>query len=429
MDRRDPPSLALCGGIDHRLCMGCGICAGVCPREALLMNLDERLGAYLPVYISDRCNGCGICRKACPGYETDLGGACKSLWGEKPEDPRVGQFRSAVIAYSNNDTIRYNGSSGGMVTGLLIHALEAGMINGALVTRMREDIPWMTEAFIAHHPEEILSGVGSKYCPVSMDSAIRQMIHCDGKYAVVGLPCHIYGIRKAQALVKSLRERVVFTFGLFCATGRSYKGTEAFLLQAGIRSKTLKSIRYRGAGWPGVTKVVDLSGRSVRCSVETAYPFMCFNDIPRCAVCPDKTSELADISFGDLWLGDERPNMGTGKSVCLVRSQQGAVLFEHAQAAHCIAAVDLDPSRTIEAVDNENKKRRAAARIAILKWLGRPVPVIANAIREPIPVADLILGLQYFILQRACRYAFLRSIYFFVRPNYRKLRAKMLEKT
>ena len=418
-------SQPFCGDIDIHLCMGCGICAGICPRNALTMKLEERIGVYKPTYIPDRCNECGLCREVCPGYTTDLEDACQQLWGIKPRNKRLGHYQAAYAAYSRNDAIRYNASSGGMVTSLLVHALNKGNITGALVTRMSQDVPWMTEAFIAKRPEEIMSATGSKYCPVSIHEALKEIMHTEGKYAVVGLPCHIYGLRKAQVLFKPLRERVVVTFGLFCAGGRSYKGTEAFLSQSGLRLNDVSAIRYRGSGWPGETNVVDRTGRSIRCSYEVAYPFMCINDVYRCTVCPDKTSELADISFGDLWLADEKPHMGAGKSVCLVRSEIGAAILKQAIEGGSVTARTLDQSFVIAAVDKENKKKLAAARLTIARWFGRPVPMITNTAQKLYSITDLVRGLQYFILQRICRHESLQRAYFFIRPKYRQLRMKI----
>ena len=43
-------------------CPGCGICADVCPEEAIKMTREM---SY-PESILDKCNGCLICVKECP---------------------------------------------------------------------------------------------------------------------------------------------------------------------------------------------------------------------------------------------------------------------------------------------------------------------------------------------------------------------------
>lgn len=53
-----------------------------------------------------------------------------------------------------------------MVSALLIFALEQGIIDGALVTKMSENNPLEPQPFIARTREEIISAAKSKYCPV-----------------------------------------------------------------------------------------------------------------------------------------------------------------------------------------------------------------------------------------------------------------------
>jgi len=68
----------------------------------------------------------------------------------------------------------------GVVTQLLIFLLEKGIIDGALVVRMREDQPLEPEPFIARTKEEIISTSKFKYCPsqhvemkTNIDSTIK----------------------------------------------------------------------------------------------------------------------------------------------------------------------------------------------------------------------------------------------------------------
>lgn len=422
--RTSSPILS-CGDIDRHLCMGCGICVGLCPRDALKMDFDKRNGTFIPRTIPGKCSGCGLCRRVCPGLETDLSGMCLQIWGERPENERIGRYKSAYAAYSMNDAIRFKASSGGVVTSLLIQALEQGIITGALVTRMCRDVPWRTEPFIAKTPDEIASAMGSKYCPVPLGSAVKKILNEDGRYAVVGLPCHIYGLRKAQMRLKTLRRKVVITLGLFCAGGRSYKGVESFLLQSGMHLNDVHCIRYRGNGWPGETSVQDTRGRSVSCSYEVSYPFMCMHDVSRCAVCPDKTSELADISFGDVWLQKERPDMGAGKTVCVIRSEAGSSFFGQALKSGAIAANPMDQKLVLATADMGDKKQHASARMLIARWLGRPVPDMPNYAQKDGALKDIGKGLLYYCLQSLCHSSFFCQIYFLLKPKYRVLRQKI----
>lgn len=45
-------------------CTSCQICASVCPKEAISINLNLD-GFYRPYIDKDKCVNCGICKKVC----------------------------------------------------------------------------------------------------------------------------------------------------------------------------------------------------------------------------------------------------------------------------------------------------------------------------------------------------------------------------
>lgn len=46
-------------------CCGCSACCMICPREAIVMKMDEE-GFYYPEIQSDKCIGCKKCINICP---------------------------------------------------------------------------------------------------------------------------------------------------------------------------------------------------------------------------------------------------------------------------------------------------------------------------------------------------------------------------
>ena len=52
-----------------RACTGCSMCAAVCPKKAISINLNQD-GFYLPILDADKCVNCGLCQKVC--YKFDL---------------------------------------------------------------------------------------------------------------------------------------------------------------------------------------------------------------------------------------------------------------------------------------------------------------------------------------------------------------------
>ena len=122
------------------------------------------------------------------------------------------------------------------------------------------------------------------------------------KYAVVGLPCHIQGIRKAEQKNIRLRERIKFHLGILCNHTPNLWGTTLLIKKLGFNEKEISKIEYRGNGWPGYFQVQTNHGIK-DLDYRRSWNFFGsqFFYPKRCLLCNDFTCELADISFGDAW--------------------------------------------------------------------------------------------------------------------------------
>ncbi|QHN08750.1 Coenzyme F420 hydrogenase/dehydrogenase, beta subunit C-terminal domain [Methanothermobacter sp. THM-2] len=283
------------------LCTGCGTCVAICPPGVISMEINHDRGVYEPV-ITGGCDGCGLCLRVCPGIEVDLADLNMRVFGREPDDPLLGNYEACYVGHSMDDKIRYDSSSGGMITQILLYLLEEGLIDGALVTRMNPERPLEPEPFIARTPEDIIEARGSKYCPVPANVALREIIEEPGRYAVVGLPCHIHGIRKAQKFNRKLRERIVYHLGIVCNHTPTFKATLFLLERVGVKPEDVQGIHYRGEGWPGSLRVETGSGDILLLPEYWGSGFGQLFMPGRCRMCCDHMAELSDMSFADPWL-------------------------------------------------------------------------------------------------------------------------------
>lgn len=365
--------------LDDQICCNCGTCSGVCPQHAISLNVDKHFQVYEPHIRSDACSGCGICFDTCPGHGVDFKGLNRDIFGKDADDIVLGSYLGSYIGHATESEVRYRASSGGIVTGLLVYALEKGIIDGALVTRMNRDQPWKPEPFIAKTRDEIIEASASKYCPVPANIMIRELLSAqeDEKFAVVGLPCHIQGIRKAEQAYKKLKERVVLHIGLFCSHNDTFWQTDYLLRSMDASKDDLKSIRYRGDGWPGTMSVQLRSGKDSSMPFHKAiFPHLLwFNAMNRCLYCCDLTAELADISVGDPWIPEVTAGEKIGQSIFLVRTEDAQSLVLRAASDGCLNYSPILAERVKESLSmGETKKVDVQVRMSLRKMIGKSIP-------------------------------------------------------
>jgi len=316
--------------VKNGLCVGCGVCEAACPNDAIKMVFDIKSGMPLPTVDEKRCNECQICLNVCYGYKVD--NTLNLRISRTYPTSVVGNFIRCYIGYANDQGLRYSSSSGGVVTALLTYALEQGLIDGAIVTRMEAGNPPKAKAFIATTIDEMLSAQGSKYCPVSFAECLKDLEN-GKKYAVVGLPCHIYGIRKLAEFNTKIRKSVSLYLGILCGGMPSYSGTLYILRRYNMEKQYITKFEYRGGGWPGRLLIRGKQPTSNRkTEICVPYPEYWHDTYQfffpyRCTLCHDGFNEFSDISFGDAGLPHLIRKHENGMSLIVTRTKAGERLI------------------------------------------------------------------------------------------------------
>jgi coenzyme F420 hydrogenase subunit beta len=375
--------------VEDDLCTGCGTCAAICPHHAIEMSENPRKRILLPRVREEKCTNCGSCQRICPGHEVDFKRLNAWIFGKRYTDDfndiLLGHHLKSYSGYSRDFNVRYGSASGGLATEVLLFALSEDLIDGALVTRMSKDRPLQPQPFIARTPRELIESAGSKYCPVPANVALEEILEKKGRYAVVGLPCHIHGIRKAEKVYEKLRERIVLHLGIFCSHTDSLLETEYLLYKLGVNIADVERIDYRGKGWPGMLSINLRSGRCIDVPFHDwikihAY---CLFSPTRCLLCCDHCAELADISFADAWL-PEFLNDSVGTSIAVTRSRTGDDILHQAQSKGKIMLRALEDVKVAESQKMMRfKKNSIAVRFLLFKALGRKLPIYNTEILKP----------------------------------------------
>ena len=331
--------------IDADRCIRCGACVAACPTDSLGVNADD-----LP-YLVKMCTGCSLCWDFCPRgglrYEatwleedpagefgpfiTGIPAVADPATGEE-KAPELGAVRTGHAARVKPES-KYRSPAaqdGGVVTAILLAALEDGLIDGALVAREDPTTPWRGVPHVATTREELIEAGGSFYNQTLALAALdlsKVGLGPDARLAVVGTPCEIQGIRALQS--RSWRwgasrvEAVTLTIALLCTKSFDYRR----LMLDEIAEK-------RGIALEEVGKVDVIHGRFFAWDkageVLIDEPVKAFHGaaLKGCDECADFLGRGADLSVGSV--GSE-----AGYSSVLVRTPLG-------EAAFALAAGELE---------------------------------------------------------------------------------------
>lgn len=359
----------------NSLCTSCGTCVGICPKDALTMRKSHN-GLYIPYLDGTKCNNCGLCLKVCPGHSVHFKEINKEIFDKLPDNPTVGNFLNCYIAYSSDSDLRLMGQSGGIVSSLLIFALEKALIDGAIVVRMNRENPLSPEVFIAKSRKEIIDASKSKYCSVPINTILKRVLGESGRYAMVGIPCQIHGIRKAQKIKKVLKKKIVLHFGLFCERTMSFLFQDYVLSKICAERRDVQEFVYRSKewrGWPGDLLIRLKNGKTEKLSKEWRMNAKPFFTPQRCYSCFDKLNELADVSFGDAWLTRFR-GAKRGISMLITRTKAGQEIVHRAIDEGTIKAQRVPAKDVIEAQKPEEKKLLLNSYLCASRLVGVGIP-------------------------------------------------------
>jgi len=295
--------------ISKGLCAKCGACVAVCPLNSVAYEDGQ------PKLVG-KCTDCGICIAACPRYDSPSA-EMKFVFGrQRNPDEDFGIYKQALVAQSTDKEILKKSQDGGVVTTLLVSALESGIIDGAIVSAIDKKNPWLPLPYIAKTRGEIIENAGTRYCPSPGLTLLKSSVSAGlQKIAFVGTPCQILAIRRIQNSFPKYTKNVLLTIGLFCAENFYYNDLMIGKIQneLGINLKDIEKVNIKGKFLiylkNGQVKEISLK--------ETAkFAMTC------CHYCGDFSAELADIACGGVGLD--------GWTYTLIRTDKGTTVFDDA---------------------------------------------------------------------------------------------------
>ena len=355
------------------LCTGCGACAALAP-SALEMRHAEtgfarprRMGAL--TQSEDK-----TIARLCPG---------RAQSAPAPADkthPLWGPYMHLSQGWAKDPELRHAGASGGALSQMLLWLLDTDQVDAVVQIAAHGDAPMANKIVLSQTREEILQAAASRYAPSSPLSVVSKLLATEGRYAFVGKPCDVAGLRLWVELDPRITQKFPVILSFFCAGVPSLKGAEAVAAHLGVAQTDVARFKYRGGGWPGQTEV-ETTGGQIRSMLyrESWGEILSPHVQQRCRLCADGIGLAADIAFADAWetdaLGYPLFEEKEGRSAILARTARGAQLVD---AAVAVGALHSEPLaiEALQAMQPGQVRRRTEllGRLAGRILVGAPIP-------------------------------------------------------
>jgi len=294
------------------LCIGCGACVNICP-YFLYHNGQTR-----QIFTCDIKRG--RCHAHCPKIEVDLDEISRRLRGVAYKGYDLGEYRSIMMGRVGTQMPQGQFQGGGATSALIAFALTSGIIDAAILTD-REGI-WPLPRTVTN-VQDVIRCAGSKFTASPTLTAFNHAVrHGYQRLGVVGTPCQITAlaqIRGNPLETDDFVDPVALSVGLFCNWALDPRLLIEFLSDR-LDIFSVKSMDIPPP--PEDVLIVRLEESTLEIPLKEVRPL-----IPTtCFICPDLTSEWADLSIG-MFEGQ------AGWNTLVVRSKAGEDIVQDAESA------------------------------------------------------------------------------------------------
>jgi coenzyme F420 hydrogenase subunit beta len=306
------------------LCTGCAGCVIACPHDVLDYNDTE--GVYKPFQTEDEFGGpgdcshgdkaCTSCTRACPRFRAWEPEIDEFMFGRAREPEEMsGVFKDICLARATDGELHEVGQDGGLVSAMLVYALEHDIIDAALVSYLEGDgSSWKAIPGIARNRADVIASAGSRYTYSANTLAYQDLEKEDERIALVGMSCQssIPPVMKQRKAGKVAR-RLALSIGLLCSkTFDDAIFEELFEAKYGLKKQDMKKMNIKG-----VFQIWMKNGDYHEVPLKECHAWT----REGCNMCPDFAAEHADISTG-----------GIGKyndwTLTIVRTDEGRELMQ-----------------------------------------------------------------------------------------------------
>jgi len=351
--------------VDSGLCIGCGLCQSITGKDKIEISMTDK-GRLEPKEInkisSDNFNKI---LNVCPGVIIE--GLPKNLVDSETKHNLVwGYYLSLCYAWSTDDKIRFESSTGGLLNGLSLYLLESKKVKFILHTVTDPEKPMRSISKLSYNKDELLnSGSCSRYGPASPLDKFHNSLNLNQPFAFVGKPCDISAIRQLSKTDERVDKLCRYLLTLVCGGSTEFTKSQDFIESFKVKEEELSIFRYRGFGNPGKMYIKTKDGKEHDREYNSFWGEESTWRVHfRCKICPDAIGESSDIAALDTWRGGSPKGEDEGFNAAIIRTKKGLDLMNDAAKA---GFIHIGDKLKIEDIDDfqphqVNKKKAVYAR-------------------------------------------------------------------
>ena len=346
-------------------CVGCAACVTICPVDVFDYEDEKPRDTR-----SDACVYCELCVDVCPVLRPTDQDLPEQIGLKQPIlDEGFGPYNYGCFVRITDKAPKIDGQDGGLCSALLIHMMESGAIEGAVIGTEESGNPQMGSANLATTPAEVIAGARSRYTYQPNTVALIEAMKRDIKpIAVVGVPCQVDGVRQQQYssirldVAKWYEQNIKLVIGLFCSESFTAEGIDALATELEVDKGDIKNINIKGKV---IIQLAD--GREERKSLKAFGQYA----RPACLYCLDYAADNADIGLGGI--GPD------GYTFTVVRTEAGHEAFQALLKTGWIESVPMEA---------HPKAKALLARLSKYKR-NRPLPALMPTLAERMDIGNL----------------------------------------
>jgi len=347
----------------HYACTKCGICTAVYPNNFKLLNDSVCLSKYLSLKELKLFNN------FCPGTGFSYINKKKNLKFSN----LIGPYYKSYVGYSNDDILRKNSASGGIITEILLYLIKSKKVDYIMMPIQGRDQNKLPEYKITKNIHEIKSNSQSIYTKIP----IKNFNNIDYKrVAFVGLPDQISSLKILEKK-KIIKKNFKFFIGPMVGINMDNDSINGIKLSYNIKKDAkIKKLKWREGKWPGYLGIKFYGHKKIKLKkfyYNFLLPFYCSHESLLSA---DFSNESADISVGDAWSPKYENSNSGGVSLIWSKNLHGdkiLKLLKQKKAIH-VSSISYEEAIKMHAHMLDFKKRGSQYRRNLYKLFNIPVP-------------------------------------------------------